>query len=862
MTGKNLAEIYTELAYVRGSLRNEGGGWRFALANPPIPLAGMAEELFLQLDGEEVDSRRVWLHTGGGLRTATSVTRADPLAFAVGQELAVSVAGEPLAPGEHRVEIIIKPIGFGEIYTRFGFADAVAGAEPVLIARESFDRPVALTNGRAFVVANRAGDLSAGWTWFGLKNENGGLYMPPARFLRHLTFSAGLGSQVRRLLDATVEARLLPGRLEARAEPFPGLTVERTVFVPADGAEVVVRLRCSNAGGAPVALELAAEFAAALVPYGLLGVELRTVQVLADAAGIVRCDTPEVPYRVALGASLAPARVEAAAPGGRMVYALTLAAGGEVTLDFAVAGTVDGTDPAQALRGALTRAASLAVEACGPFRRALAGSYALESPDPVMNQAWAFARLALQQLTFRHPEIGAGICAGLPRFPNYWSRDSAWAGMGLLAAGETAVIRDLLANFFRHQLGADRAEAQAGDLPTVISGPAFMHWTGWGTSADGPLLILILLNEYVRQSGDLAFGAGQYGAVCRVLDWARRQDRDGDGYLEHGVQNGTTTSHAITIPDTTWMDHIDRRKSGVEIQGMFWQALRAAAELGERLAGAGGSGAAGPAGPAAEAGGTGATAPPEELRARAAAWRAEADAFETRFWQDYFPDGAPHPYDRLDPEGQPDPALRPNFAVNLLFAARLPAGAGARALDALFSPALRAPHGIRTLAADHPTYDPISYHHGCVWNLVTGWTAMAALSGGRTDQGFELVELMASNLIRDFGQAAELYRGDRREAYNGCFLQAWSVSVILQAIGRYVLGLWPDACARLLEVRPQLPGAWSRVGVRNVRVGAAELDLIIEPQAITVTNRGPDAVTVRWNGREAAVAPGETEVLS
>jgi glycogen debranching enzyme len=709
----------------------------------------------------------------------------------------------------------------------------VGTAEPALVTRERFDQPVALANGQAFAVLNRAGDLSADWNWFGLKTDNGGLYLPPARFLRHLRFGVAAGGVVQWLVHSTTAARLLPGRLESCAEPLKGVTVERTVFLPPEEAIAVIRFTVANRGTEPVAMDLVADFAAALVPYGLLGVQLRTLHTEAGKDGIVRCDTPELSYRVALGASIPPTSTELADGAGHLRYRLEVAQGCTVGLDFVVHGTVNGSDPALGVQAALAQVNTLQEQAAARFRTVLDESMQIITPDPDVNQAWTFANLALQQLCFRHPEIGAGICAGLPRFPNYWSRDSAWAAMGLLATGETEFVREVLENFLKRQLREDHPEAQAGDLPTVISGPAFMHLLGYGTSADGPLLLTILLAEYVFQSGDLEFAARHADDVRRILAWARRQDRDGDGYLEHGVDPGVTTSHAIAIPDTTWMDHIDRRKSANDIQGLFWHALRRAADLMEALGHA------------------------EE----AAALRREAKELEERFWRDFFPEDADHPFDRLLPDGQGDPTLRPNYAVNLLFATRLDLERAERALRTLELEELRAPHGIRTLSANAPGYDPISYQHGCVWNLVTGWTAMAALRHGRVETGYNLVRTLATGLIREFGHAPELYRGDRPEAFNGCFLQAWSVSVLLQAVGRYLLGIRPDAVAGILEVAPRWPESWRSVGVRGIRVGEALVDLHLVPGRLEARNRGSAGITIRFAGHEVHLAPGANITL-
>lgn len=830
MQGKHLGEIYTDLTYVRGSLRNLGPGlgWTFTLANPPLPLAGAAEQISLLLDGQTVAARRVWIHSGGAIVRASDVTRKAVLTWRVGQESVFWVEGEPVPPGEHEVIVVVRPLGFGEISTTFRFQDIVGESDVALTARERFEQPVALANGQAFVVLNRAGDLSADWNWFGLMTDNGGLYLPPARFLRYLRFGVCLQGTERSLMDSTVTSRLLPGRLESQAEPLPGVVVHRAVFLSPRDAAAVIRFAVANRQDVPVSLELFGDFAAALVPYGLLGVELSTVEARVGSDGIVRCSTPELPYSVALGAGVAPGAIRVSGGHGRLGYHLGLAPGATASLDFAVAGTLDGSDPSTMVQAVLARASTLQEEAAARFRKALDTSYRLESPDPQLNLAWTSARLALEQLLFRHPEIGAGICAGLPRFPNYWGRDSGWAALGLLSAGETGFVRAALENFFSHQIEEDRPEAQAGDFPTIISGPAFMHLMGYGTSIDGPLLLAIALVEYVFQSGDMEFATENFAGLGQILSWAHRQDRDGDGYLEHGVHPGASTSHAIAIPDTTWMDHIDRRKSCSDVQGLFWHALRLGADLADLLG----------------------------HQAEAAAWRAEADWLEDRFWRDYFPTGADHPYDRLLPDGTGDPTLRPNYAVNLMFATRLAPERAAHALAALDTEAVRATHGIRTLAATESGYDPIGYHHGCVWNLVTGWTAMAALKHGQVEFGYGLVRTLVANLLRDFGQAPELYRGDQPEAFSGCLLQAWSVSVLLQAVGRYLLGLGPDACRGVLEVTPRLPNSWPAVSVRGIRVGGAIVDLHMRSEEIEASNRGTAAVTLRIGYREAELSPG------
>lgn len=399
---------------------------------------------------------QVWVRTGSEWRRADAVCRDNPLTFSVGQGAEFRIAGAELSPREHRVEIAIKPLGFGDIYTRFGFLDQVGGTEPFLATHEGFHRPVALANESAFAVLNRAGDLSADWNWFGLATDNGGLYFPPARFTRYVRFSVQPpgGGLACRLVESAVEARLLPGRLLSVFRPLNGLILKKVTFMPPELAAVVSCFELRNEGVASLEVDLLVDFATALVPYGLLGVELRTVHLKYDPdAGTVTAHTPHLPYTVALGGDRCPLICDRFANGsGRLAYRFRLEPGTRAAFIFAVAGDAEGAGASAILVDALARSRELLEVAATTYRAALDHSIVIRTPDPDLDLAWTFARHALQVLSFRHPEIGPGICAGLPRFPNYWSRDSAWAALDLLAAGETSFVREVLANFFSYQL--------------------------------------------------------------------------------------------------------------------------------------------------------------------------------------------------------------------------------------------------------------------------------------------------------------------------------------------------------------------------------------------------------------------------
>ena len=54
------------------------------------------------------------------------------------------------------------------------------------------------------------------------------------------------------------------------------------------------------------------------------------------------------------------------------------------------------------------------------------------------------------------------------------------------------------------------------------------------------------------------------------------KDVDQDGLAEHGFSG---TAEKLPIQDSTWMDHIDRRKNANDVQGLFYESLMSGSEL-------------------------------------------------------------------------------------------------------------------------------------------------------------------------------------------------------------------------------------------------------------------------------------------
>jgi hypothetical protein len=171
-------------------------------------------------------------------------------------------------------------------------------------------------------------------------------------------------------------------------------------------------------------------------------------------------------------------------------------------------------------------------------------------------------------------------------------------------------------------------------------------------------------------------------------------------------------------------------------------------------------------------------------------------------------------------------------------------------VDRLGRGALTTDWGARLLAADSALYDPLSYHHGSVWPLFTGWASMAAYEYGRPHVGYQA--LMATALLTfqgALGFVTELLSGDFNAAFGrSSHHQIWSEAMVVTPLVRGLLGLQPADAGRELRVSPQLPATWDRVVVENVPAGDTRLDLRIErePGRLTlIATRAPGASPLR-----------------
>lgn len=149
--------------------------------------------------------------------------------------------------------------------------------------------------------------------------------------------------------------------------------------------------------------------------------------------------------------------------------------------------------------------------------------------------------------------------------------------------------------------------------------------------------------------------------------------------------------------------------------------------------------------------------------------------------------------------------------------------------DRLLAADLFSGWGVRTLSAQHPAFNPYSYHRGSVWPVEQATFAIGFMRYGLHEHVEKLcrAQFEAASLF-DAYRLPELFSGHARDNdhpfpshYPGANApQAWSASATFLLL-QSMLGLYPYAPLHMLLLDPHLPAWLPEITLRDLRLGDA-----------------------------------------
>ncbi|HEX8264997.1 MAG TPA: GH116 family glycosyl hydrolase [Pyrinomonadaceae bacterium] len=441
----------------------------------------------------------------------------------------------------------------------------------------------------------------------------------------------------------------------------------------------------------------------------------------------------------------------------------------------------------------------------------------IKTPDEILNRAFAWSKVGIDKGLATNPQLGTGLLAGFrasgegerPGFAWFFGRDALWTAFATNSYGDFPTTKTAL-EFLRKYQRAD------GKIPHEISQSAsYVRWFtdfpyAWAAADATPLYVIACL-DYFDRSGDRQFLKDSWDSIKKAYAHAAASDTDNNGLVEN-----TKFGHG-------WVEGGDLYPPHEEIyqQGVWFAAAQAMKRLAEEM-------------------------DDEDLSEEAAAKSERTrTATEKTFWltgKDFYAYSTKLPTAKpVEAEKGVNRTVRQERLNELqkvvifdedtvlpavpLWFRMLETTKAQKELDRIGSSRIATDWGARILANDSKLYDPLSYHHGSVWGLFTGWASLGAYNYGRPHIGFQA--LYANVQLKERGNAlgyiTELLSGDFNAPFGrSSHHQIWSEAMIATPLLRGLFGI--EIENKTLRFAPQLPANWDTAEIKRVRAGTASYD--------------------------------------
>ena len=414
-------------------------------------------------------------------------------------------------------------------------------------------------------------------------------------------------------------------------------------------------------------------------------------------------------------------------------------------------------------------------------------------PDAQLQQAYDWARVSMIQGMVNNPYLGTGLIAGYrtsgesarPGFAWFFGRDALWTSFALNAEGDFADAHTALDLLSHYQRADGKVPHEISQSATFV--PWFTDYPYPYASADATPLYLVAMDDYVRESGDVAFAREKWDSLWKAYEFLKST------YNAQGLPRNFGVGHG-------WIEGGPLLPVQTELyqSALGAQALQALSNLAHM---------------------TGKDDLSQELTQEFVHQKRLVDH---AFWS---PEKNLYAY-ALDQNGQPIETASVLATVPLWFGL-LDQNHVQPMIDQLAEADHQTDWGMRIISSQNPMYNPAGYHFGSVWPLFTGWAAVGEYNHHRAQPAYS--NLRSNSLLAldgALGHVTEVLSGDYYQPLSTSSPhQIWSAAMVVSPLLRGLLGLETDANSHQLRFAPHVPAGWKSLEIRNIHVAGTILDL-------------------------------------
>ncbi len=450
------------------------------------------------------------------------------------------------------------------------------------------------------------------------------------------------------------------------------------------------------------------------------------------------------------------------------------------------------TEAEQTYRRLTANYSDLLRESSDYYRSYLDNTVAVDLPDAALQRAYDWARISTIQGLVTNPFLGTGLVAGYrtsgisqrPGFAWFFGRNSFWTSFALNAEGDFMTSRTALDFISKYQRNDGKVPHEISQSASLVNW--FKDYPYAYVSADATPLFILAMNDYVVQSGDIAFAQAKRDNIERAYKFLR-STYDAQGLAQNaGIGHGWVEGGPLVPVRSEYYQ-----------AGLGVAALHAFSNLEGLLGNA------------------------DVSKDAAAQFDRQKKILDDAFWSR---DKQIYAFALKQDDQRVEEASV--LATVPMWFGLSEAGHADKMITQLADEDQDADWGMRIISSRSPLYDGSGYHYGAVWPLFTGWASVGEYGYHRALPAY--FNLRANALLdtdASLGHFTEVLSGDYNESFSTSSPhQIWSSAMVISPVLRGLLGLHTDAEAHQITLAPHLPANWSTLAIHNVHVEKVSAD--------------------------------------